>query len=152
MKKNPTLVLIFELASILACIIFPFMVFFNVGGWFFPTASSVDRDLELLECMKSTTVASMIFFVIIGIALVALVFDCFVVMRDVKGFKYSLFSIFTAPASYPIVRTEALQEENHIRTFHLLAGGGVFISNGLAIAAFAYYVIRLVIVASGILY
>lgn len=151
MKKNPILVFLFEIVSILACIIFPLFIFLNVGGWFFPPASSAAPDLDLLDCMHSTIIAAVIFFLIIGLALAALVADCFVIMRDVKGFKVSLISILTAPASYPIVRTEALQEEKKIRIFHLIAGGSVFVSNGLVIVSLVYYIIRIMIAASGIL-
>ena len=151
MRKNPRLVIIFEIVSILACIIFPFMIFFNAGGWFFPSAASADPDLDLLDCMQSTIVAAVIFFLMIGLVLAALVVDCFVIMRDVKGFKVSLISILTAPASYPIVRTEALQEEKNICIFHLLAGGAVFVSNGLVIISLVYYIIRIAIVAGGML-
>lgn len=152
MKKNPTFVLLFEIASVLACIIFPFLVFINAGGWFFPTGSSIYSDLDLLDCMQSAMVAAIWFAVIIGIALLALIIDCFVIMRDIKGFKVSLVSILTAPASYPIVRTEILQEDKKVRIFHLIASGGVFFSNGLVIAALVYYIIRIAILAGGILY
>lgn len=151
MKKNPTFVFLFEIVSILACIIFPFMIFLNAGGWFFPTASAANPDVNLLDCMKTTVTAAVVFFFVIGIALIALIVDCFVVMRDVKGFKVSLVSICTAPASYPIVRTEALQEEKNIRMFHIIAGGGVFVSNGLVVVSFIYYIIRIVIAAGSML-
>lgn len=151
MKKNPILVFVFEIVSILACIIFPFMIFLNAGGWFFPIVSAANADVDLLDCMKTTVIAAGVFFIFIGIALVALIVDCFVVMKDVKGFKVSLVSICTAPASYPIVRTEALEEDRKFRMLHVIAGGAVFVSNGLVVVSFVYYIIRIMITAGSML-
>ena len=149
MKRNPVLVYLFECTNIISCIVFPCMIFFNVNGWFFPT-DSVYSDMELFACMKSTAIAASIFFLVVGIPLLLLLVDCFVIMRGVKGFRVSVFSILTAPASYPVIRTEVLNEETGFRRFHVTAGIIIFGSNCLVITAFAYYIIRIITLSTAL--
>lgn len=151
MKRNPVFVYLFECTNILACIIFPCLIFMNAGGWFFPKSTSLYSGLELIECMKTTVVAALIFAVVVGIPLLLLFVDCFVIMKGVKGFKVSVLSILSAPASYPIVRTEVLNEAPAVRRFHIVAGTLIFISNCLAILGFIYYIIRIMIISYSVL-
>ncbi|MCM1496725.1 MAG: hypothetical protein NC089_13135 [Bacteroides sp.] len=123
------------------------MIFFNVNGWFFPR-EQLYSDTELFACMKSTAIAALVFSVVVGIPLLLLLVDCFVIMRGVRGFKVSVFSILTAPASYPVIRTEVLNEEKEIRRFHVVAGMIIFASNCLVITAFVYYIIRIMILSA----
>lgn len=145
MKKNPFLVYLFEVTNVLACIVFPCMIFFNAGGWFFPKGAGIHSVMDLLDCMKSTVVIGIIFAVIVAIPLLLLFVDCFVIMKGVKGFKVTIVSILSAPASYPIARTLVLNEEKHKQKFHIIAGSCIFASNCLAIAGLVYYVIRIAI-------
>lgn len=151
MKRTPFFVFLFECTNIISCIVFPCMIFLNAGGWFFPTDSRLYSGEELLTCMKSAAIAALIFSVVVGVPLLLLLVDCFVIMRGVKGFRVSVFSILTAPATYPVVRTEVLNEEANIRRFHVAAGTVIFCSNCLVIGAFAYYIIRTLILAYGII-
>ena len=104
---------------------------------------------ELLACWKAMLIASLIFAVFIGIPLLLLLVDCFVIMRGVKGFQVSALSVLTAPASYPIIRTEILKEDKSKRTFHVVAGAIIFVSNCLVISAFVQYMIRMGIMMYG---
>lgn len=151
MKRNPILVYIFEITNMLGCIIFPCMIFFNAGGWFFPKSTDMYAGTELLECFKSTAIAGGIFVVFIGIPLLLLIVDCFVIMKGVKGFKVSLVSIFSAPASYPVVRSAVLKSSKAENIFHGAVGSVIFISNCLVIASLAYYVIRIVLLSMQVL-
>ena len=151
MKRNPILVYIFECTNILACIIFPCMIFFNAGGWFFPKNAGIYSGMDVLDCMKTTVIAALIFAIVVGIPLLLLFVDCFVIMKGVKGFKVSVFSILSAPASYPIVRTSVLNEKPAVRKFHVVAGAMIFASNCLAIVGFAYYVIRISMMSMAVL-
>lgn len=150
MKRNPILVYIFECSNILACVVFPCMIFFNAGGWFFPKNTGMYSGLELLDCMKTTVIAALIFAIVVAIPLLLLFVDCFVIMKGVKGFKVTILSILSAPASYPVARTLVLNEEKHKQKFHIIAGGCIFASNCLAIAGFVYYIIRIVIASLAI--
>ena len=76
---------------------------------FYPDSMAYQEE-ELLHCMKNTVTASVIFAIVVGIPLLLLFVDCFVIMKGVVGFKVTILSILTAPASYPIVRTEILKE------------------------------------------
>lgn len=147
MKRNPVFVYLFECTNIISCIVFPSMIFFNVNGWFFPR-EQLYSDTELFACMKSTAIAALVFSVVVGIPLLLLLVDCFVIMRGVRGFKVSVFSILTAPASYPVIRTEVLNEEKEVRRFHVVAGMIIFCSNCLVITAFVYYIIRIMILSA----
>lgn len=80
----------------------------------------------------------------IGIPLLLLFVDCFVIMKGVVGFKVTILSILTAPASYPIVRTEILKEPKSVRRFHVVAGAVIFISNSLVVMTLVQYGIRIV--------
>lgn len=151
MKRNPVFVYLFECTNIISCIVFPCMIFLNAGGWFFPTDPQTYSDIELFACLKSTAIAVLIFSIVVGVPLLLLLVDCFVIMRGVKGFRVSVFSILTAPATYPVVRTEVLNEETGIRRFHVTAGTIIFCSNCLVIASFAYYIIRFIIMSYAIL-
>ncbi len=148
MKRNPILVYLFEITNIIGCFVFPFFLYFNVGNWFYPT-SEVYGVEELLACWKAMLIASLIFAVFIGIPLLLLLVDCFVIMRGVKGFQVSALSVLTAPASYPIIRTEILKEDKSKRTFHVVAGAIIFVSNCLVISAFVQYMIRMGIMMYG---
>lgn len=150
MKRNPGFVYLFECTNILSCIVFPCMIFFNVNGWFFPEAL-IYSDAELFECMKTTAIAALIFSLVVGIPLLLLLVDCFLIMRGVKGFQVSVLSILTAPASYPVIRTGVLNEESGIQRFHVTAGILIFGSNCLVITSFAYYLIRIIVLSASIL-
>lgn len=143
MKRNPIFVYLFECTNILGCLIFPLLLLINPGEMFYPTG--IYSGEELLYCMKNMAVASGIFAVVVGIPLLLLFVDCFVIMKGVKGFKVTILSILTAPASYPVVRTEVLKESKNKRRFHVIAGIGIFISNSLTVAVLAQYVIRLTV-------
>lgn len=149
MKRNPVFVYLFECTNIISCIVFPCMIFLNTNGWFFPT-DQMYSDTELFACMKSTAIAALIFSVVVGIPLLLLLVDCFVIMRGVKGFRVSVFSVLTAPASYPVIRTEVLNEEAGIRRFHVTAGIIIFCSNCLVITAFVYYIIRIIMLSTAL--
>ena len=148
MKRNPVLVYLFECTNILGCIVFPCFLYFNIGGWFYPT-SDIYTIEELIGCMKHMLTASILFAVFIGIPLLLLLVDCFVIMRGIKGFQVSAISVLSAPASYPIIRTEILKEDKKKRTFHVIAGGIIFASNCLVISAYVQYMIRIGILMYG---
>lgn len=142
MKKNPVLVYLFECTNILGCLIFSALIFINPGEIFYP--SGIFSVEEYLQCMQNMIVAAVIFACVVGIPLLLLFVDCFVIMKGVPGFKVTIFSILTAPASYPIVRTEVLKESKNMRRFHVIAGIIIFVSNSLIVGAFVQYGIRLV--------
>lgn len=150
MKRTPILVYLFECTNIISCIVFPCMIFFNAGGWFFPADTRLYSEVELLACMKTTVAAAAVFAIVVGIPLLLLLVDCFVIMRGVKGFRVSVFSILAAPASYPIIRTEVLNEETAVRRFHVAAGTIIFCSNCLAISGFVYYIVRILIMTASV--
>lgn len=143
MKKNPILLYLFEATNIISCLVFPCMLFFNIGGWFYPSGSQVYSGQELLGYIKNVAILGVVFTVIVGIPLLLLLVDCFVIMRDVKGFRVSALSIITAPASYPIIRTEFLEEKKAVRKLHTVAGAIIFISNSLVISSLAYYFMKM---------
>lgn len=141
MKRNPILVYLFEATNILGCLIYPSLLLINPGGMFYP--DSMEYQEELLHCMKNTVIASIIFAIVVGIPLLLLFVDCFVIMKGVVGFKVTILSILTAPASYPIVRTEVLKEPKAIRRFHVIAGAVIFISNSLVVMTLVQYGVRI---------
>lgn len=141
MKRNPILVYLFEATNILGCLIYPSLLLINPGGMFYPVSMAYQE--ELLHCMKNTVIASIIFAIVVGIPLLLLLVDCFVIMKGVVGFKVTILSILTAPASYPIVRTEVLKEPKAVRRFHVVAGAVIFISNSLVVMTLVQYGIRI---------
>lgn len=143
MKRNPILVYLFEATNILGCLIYPVLLLINPGGMFYPDSMAYQEE-ELLHCMKNTVIASVIFAIVVGIPLLLLFVDCFVIMKGVVGFKVTILSILTAPASYPIVRTEILKEPKSVRRFHVVAGAVIFISNSLVVMTLVQYGIRIV--------
>lgn len=143
MKRNPILVYLFEATNILGCLIYPSLLLINPGGMFYPAGMAYQEE-ELLHCMKNTVIASIIFAIVVGIPLLLLFVDCFVIMKGVVGFKVTILSILTAPASYPIVRTEILKEPKSVRRFHVVAGAVIFISNSLVVMTLVQYGIRIV--------
>ncbi len=143
MKRNPILVYLFEATNILGCLIYPALLLINPGGIFYPDSMAYQEE-ELLHCMKNTVIASVIFAIVVGIPLLLLFVDCFVIMKGVVGFKVTILSILTAPASYPIVRTEILKEPKSVRRFHVVAGAVIFISNSLVVMTLVQYGIRIV--------
>jgi hypothetical protein len=116
-----------------------------VGGWFFPRVGSVYSSYDILACVKSTVIALLIFAVIVGIPLLLLFVDCFVIMKGVEGFKVSVMSVLLAPASYPMIRTTALEEPSAKRNFHMIAGSIIFCTNIFLVITILYYFIRIVI-------
>ena len=142
MKRNPILVYLFEATNILGCLIYPALLLINTGGMFYPAGMAYQEE-ELLHCMKNTVIASIIFAIVVGIPLLLLFVDCFVIMKGVVGFKVTILSILTAPASYPIVRTEVLKEPKAVRRFHVVAGAVIFISNSLVVMTLVQYGIRI---------
>lgn len=143
MKRNPILVYLFEATNILGCLIYPALLLINPGGMFYPDSMAYQEE-GLLHCMKNTVIASVIFAIVVGIPLLLLFVDCFVIMKGVVGFKVTILSILTAPASYPIVRTEILKEPKSVRRFHVVAGAVIFISNSLVVMTLVQYGIRIV--------
>ena len=142
MKRNPILVYLFEATNILGCLIYPSLLLINPGGMFYPVSMAYQEE-ELLHCMKNTVIASIIFAIVVGIPLLLLFVDCFVIMKGVVGFKVTILSILTAPASYPIVRTEVLKEPKAVRRFHVVEGAVIFISNSLVVMTLVQYGIRI---------
>mgnify|MGYP007047934442 CR=1 FL=1 len=142
MKRNPILVYLFEVTNILGCLIYPMLLLINPGGMFYPDGMAYQEE-ELLHCMKNMVTASVIFAIAVGIPLLLLFVDCFVIMKGVVGFKVTILSILTAPASYPIVRTEVLKEPKAVRRFHVIAGALIFISNSLVVMTLVQYGIRI---------
>lgn len=149
MKRNPILVYLFEVTNVIGCLVLPCLLYFNIGNWFYPSTDVYSIE-ELLTCWQAMLTVSLIFAIFIGIPLLLLLVDCFVIMRGVKGFQVSAFSVLTAPASYPIIRTEILKESKAKRTFHVVAGAVIFISNCLVVSAYVQYMIRMGILMYGL--
>jgi len=142
-KRSSWMIYLFEFTNAGACIILPILIFFNVGGWFFPKLGSNYTAADLLSCIKASLVVLIVFAIVVGVPLIMLFYDCFVTMKDVEGFRVSTMSIIMAPASYPLMRTNALEEPKNVRTFHTIAGSSVFATNVLLVISVIYYLIRI---------
>ncbi|MBQ8983324.1 MAG: hypothetical protein IJ079_07015 [Lachnospiraceae bacterium] len=142
-KRSSWMIYLFEFTNAGACIVLPILILFNAGGWFFPKIGSDYTANDLLACIKSSLVVLIVFAVVVGIPLIMLFYDCFVTMKDVEGFQVSTMSIIMAPASYPLMRTNALEEPKNVRTFHTIAGSSVFVTNVILVISVIYYLIRI---------
>lgn len=149
-KRTPLFVLLFEFTNAIGCLTFCSMIFFNIGGLFFPKGDFISSEM-ILACMRHMAILTGIFAVVVGIPLLLLFVDCFVIMKGVKGFKFSIISILSAPASYPIVRTMFLKDPVGLKAFHITFGTIIFASNSLTIACFIYYIVRIVMLSSGVI-
>ena len=143
-KRNPILVFIFEGTNVIGCFGLALLLLINPGHLFIPQGSVILAE-DLLNCIKHAAIAGGIFLVFIGIPLLLLFVDAFVIMKGVKLFQVSAASIVGAPSAYPVIRTEVLREKPAVRAFHVTCGTLIAISNVTVIATLIYYVIRIVI-------
>lgn len=144
-ERNPILVYIFEATNSLGCIVFSLLIWLNAGGWFFPKIGALYSANDVWSCLQSTMIALIVFAAVIGIPLILLFVDCFVIMKGVEGFRVSVISILMAPASYPIVRTNALEEPPAKRNFHIAVGSLIFCTNIIFVITIVYYLIRIIL-------
>lgn len=142
-KRSSWMIYVFEFGNAGSSIILAVLILLNAGGWFFPKWGSDYTSNDLLDCLKSSLVVLIVFAIIIIVSLILLFYDCFVTMKDVEGFRVSAMSIIMAPASYPLMRTNALEEPKKVRTFHMIAGTSVFVTNVILVISAVYYLIRL---------
>lgn len=143
-KRNPILVYCFEVINILGCVVLAVLITLNVGDWFMPTGDVISEQ-AFYACIQRVVLTMLGFMILFGISLILLVVDCFVIMKGIKGFKVSLWSILSAPAGYPVIRTQILKENKRDKTIHTVAGGLVFICNWILVSAMVQYFIRMVI-------
>ncbi len=143
-ERNPVFVYIFEATNSLGCIIFSLLIWMNAGGWFFPKIGAIYSGSDLWACVKSTVIVLIVFVIVVGIPLLLLFVDCFVIMKGVEGFHVSVMSVLLAPASYPMIRTNALEEPPVKRNFHLIAGSLIFCTNIVFVISIIYYFIRII--------
>lgn len=143
--RNPVLVYLFEITNSLGCIIVPLLIWLNIGGIFYPKFGSIYSLGDVLECLKTAAVLLVIFSIVVGIPLLLLFVDCFVIMKGVDAFKVTVMSILMAPASYPMVRTTALEEPASKRNFHMVMGTFIFCTNILLVITIVYYFLRILL-------